>query len=128
MTHIHAGSPLDILELLEGKAQILHISLCAQHNTLCVAQSQEMFQAQKHFRPSALASHSVKTRRSLIPASWARPVSCAPATPIDPPLSPQLVAYNEGAKEGLCRERELDLKPEFARYQLCGLGQSAFSL
>ena len=84
MTHTHADSPLDVLELLEGKAQISHISLCAQHNTLCVAQSQEVFQARSISGLRALTSHSVMTRRSLIPASWARPVSCAPATPMDP--------------------------------------------
>lgn len=28
MTDIHADSPLDILELLEGRARVLHVSLC----------------------------------------------------------------------------------------------------
>lgn len=43
-----------------------------------------------------------------------------------PLLCPQLLAYNEVAREGLSRWTDLDLNSEFTMYQLCDLGPGAF--
>lgn len=75
--------------------------------------------------PSALTSHSVRTRGSLIPTSWACPVSSAPTTPAHPH---QAFHKWHVMRERLCGWTELGLNPESALYQLCDLVQGAFSL
>lgn len=76
MIYIHADSPLDVLQLLEGRAQVLQVLLSVTDIQKCLVQD------------GVLRAHrQLSGGRKVLDANQLG-LSCAPSMPACPPLAP----------------------------------------
>lgn len=77
MIYIHADSPFDVLQLLEGRAQVLQVLLSVTDIQKCLVHKDGVLRAHRQLSGG----------RKVLDANQLG-LSCAPSTPACPPLAP----------------------------------------